>query len=72
MKNNTPLFLSFVLCLLLTQYKRLDGFMNRDDYFTQATTCLKNEIKITEDERKREKLVNAINYIKFVKTLFKE
>jgi hypothetical protein len=58
-----------LLCLLLTQYKR-DGFVTIDDSFKQSVIFLKNEISTTDDPEKKTKIVNAINYINFIKTLF--
>jgi hypothetical protein len=70
MKAYAYLLILFLVCLLLTQYKRLDGFMSTDDSFKQAVIFLKNEISAIDDPRRKEKIVNAINYINFIKTLF--
>jgi len=59
----------FLVCLLLTQYKR-EGFMSTDDSFKQTVTFLKNELSTIDDPEKKTKIVNAINYINFIKTLF--
>jgi hypothetical protein len=69
MKTYT-LILLFLVCLLLTQYKRLDGFTTNEDDFKQMVTFLKNEISTTDDPERKQKIVNAINYINFIKTLF--
>ena len=63
------LLLLFLVCILLTQYKR-EGFVTTDDSFKQAVTFLKNELSIIEDPEKKQKIVNAMNYINFIKTLF--
>jgi hypothetical protein len=66
------LILLFLVCLLLTQYKRFDGFISTttDESFKQTVIFLKNELSKTEDPERKEKIVNAINYINFIKTLF--
>lgn len=83
MKKNPFIILSIILCLLLTQYKRVDGFMSKDEYFSQAITSLRNEsglllyeLKDTglskkqrgKIDKKLEKINNAINYINYLKT----
>jgi hypothetical protein len=60
----------FLVCLLLTQYKRLDGFMSADETFKQTVTFLKLELTTTTDPDRKQRIVNAINYINFIKTLF--
>jgi len=65
------LLLLFLVCILLTQYKiKGEGFMSNDDYFKQSVTFLKNELSIIDDPEKKQKIVNAMNYINFIKTLF--
>lgn len=64
------LILLFLLCLLLTLYKARDGFT--EDTLTKASSYLTDEIKETKDPERRQKLVNANNYIYFIKTLFNE
>ena len=63
------LILLFLLCLLLTQYKVKDGFDNQDS-LDKAIKYVKDEIEETIDPERRQKLVNANNYIYFIKTLF--
>jgi len=65
------LILLFLLCLLLTQYKPRDGFNNPEESFNKATTYINAEINETTDPERRQKLVNANNYITFIKTLIK-
>jgi hypothetical protein len=65
------LILLFLLCLLLTQYKPRDGFNNPEDSFNQATAYINAEINETTDPERNQKLVNANNYIAFIKTLIK-
>jgi hypothetical protein len=61
----------FLLSLLLTQYKVKDGFNNPEDSLNSATTHINAEINETTDPERRQKLVNANNYIAFIKTLIK-
>jgi len=70
MKAYAYLLILFLLCLLLTQYKRLDGFMSADETFKQTVTFLKLELTATTDPDRKQRIVNAINYINFIKTLF--
>ena len=64
------LFLLCLLCLLLTQYKSPDGFMSTDEAFKESVKFLTNELSTTGDAERKQKIVNAINYINFIKTLF--
>ena len=64
------LILLFLLCLLLTQYKVKDGF-NQHDSLNNASTYINDEIIQTTDPEKRQKLLNANNYITFIKTQIK-
>jgi hypothetical protein len=64
------LILLFLLCLLLTQYKVKDGF-NQHDSLNNASTYINDEITQTTDPEKRQKLLNANNYITFIKTQIK-
>ena len=70
MKILILLFLLFLICLLLTQYKVRDGF-NQHDSLDHASSYINNEIDQTTDPEKRQKLLNANNYITFIKTLIK-
>jgi hypothetical protein len=63
------LLLLFLVCILLTQYKR-EGFINKDEYFKQTVTFLKKELSLIQEPEKKQKIVNAMNYINFIKTLF--
>jgi len=63
------LIILFLVCLLLTQYKR-EGFMSKDTAFKQAVIFLKKEYDIINDAEKKLKIINAMNYINFIKTLF--
>ena len=65
------LILLFFLCLLLTQYKVKDGFNNPYDSLNNASTYINDEINQTTDPEKRQKLLNANNYISFIKTQIK-
>jgi hypothetical protein len=65
------LILLFLLCLLLTQYKVKDGFNNQHDSLNNASTYINDEITQTTDPEKRQKLLNANNYITFIKTQIK-
>lgn len=65
------LILLFLLCLLLTQYKVKDGFNNPLDSLNHASSYINNEIDQTTDPEKRQKLLNANNYITFIKTQIK-
>ena len=64
------LILLFLLCLLLTQYKVKDGF-NQHDALNNASTYINDEITQTTDPEKRQQLLNANNYITFIKTQIK-
>jgi hypothetical protein len=62
------LILICLLFLILIQYKVKDGFDNKNA-LSNATKYINDEIKETTDPERRQKLVNANNYIYFIKTL---
>ena len=65
------LIVLFILSLFLVYiYKVKENFNNPYDSLSKATSYINEEIKESTDPERIQKLVNANNYINFIKTLF--
>jgi hypothetical protein len=62
--------LGLLVLLSLLRYKLRDGFTDPYDSLNKANDFINKEIEETTDPEKRQKLVNANNYIYFIKTKF--
>ena len=66
------LFLISFLFLVTIYFNRKtrDGFITPQESLTEANKFMLSQLKYTNETEKKEKILNAINYIKFIKTLF--
>jgi len=64
------IILSILVFLFVILIKnRVEGFTNPSDCLSSANKHLILELSESKDPEKRQKIVNAINYIDFIKTI---